>query len=290
VSNPFYGNPLFGNLSGTETISRAQLLRPYPQFGDLLARTFGAGRRRYHSAVLRAERRFRSGWGGRVNYTWSRNDDNIFGEGNGFSRREGAAVNRYDLDSEYSRSISDIPHRLNVSGIVELPFGQGKRWLDEGGFCNALFGGWTFSAAGFYQSGFPVAVTQRLNNTGLLGDLQRPNLVPGVDPGHEGSTIENLEIYLNPEGWSQAPAFTFGDAPRTDTRVRTPMRANWDFAFQKTAPVSRGSLTVRAEVINAFDHPDFAGPVVVFGNPNFGKIQAVNGFPRLFQFTLRFAW
>ena len=238
VPNPFYGNPLFGNLSESPTIARNQLLRPYPQFGALSALQVSAGKRRYHAAVVKAERRFRRGWGGRVNYVWSRNDDNIFGEFNAFSEARFLALDNYALDGEYSRSITDTPHRLNVSGIVELPFGRGKRWLDGDGLANALLGGWTFSAAGFYQSGFPVNVFQRLNNTGLLGDLQRPTVVPAVHPGHAGSTEENLETYLNPEAWSQTPAFTFGNAPRTDARVRSPFRQNWDFAFQKSLRAS----------------------------------------------------
>ncbi len=289
VPNPFFGNPIFGDLSQSPTVPRSQLLRPYPQFGNLYARQVSAGKRRYDSLVLRADRRFRSGFGGRINYTWSRTDDNIVGEDNAFSQRRPFALNNYDLDSEYSPSITDTPHRLNLSGIFELPFGRGKRWLDEGGVLDALFGDWTFSAAGYYQSGFPIAVFQR-NNTGLGGDLQRPNVVPGVDPGHAGSTEENLGSYLNPEAWSSAPAFTFGNAPRTDTRVRTPSRQNWDFSFQKSPRVGAGTLTVRVEIINAFDHPDFGGPVTNFESPNFGKILGVSGFPRLFQFTLRYAW
>ena len=290
VPNPFFGNSVFGNLSETETISRAQLSRPYPQFGGLYAAQMGDGKRRYHSVVLRAEKRFRSGWGGRANYTWSRNVDNIFGGFNAFSRIPGAPLNSYDLDAEYARSTTDIPHRLNITGIVELPFGRGKRWLDGEGLLNGILGGWTFSAAGYYQSGFPISVDQRLDNTGLLGDLQRPNGVPEVEPGHLGSTVENLEGYLNPEAWSLASAFTFGNTPRTDTRVRTPLRANWDFAFQKTHSLAGGNFSVRVEVINAFDHPDFDGPETSFGNPNFGKIQSVSGFPRLFQFTALFQW
>jgi hypothetical protein len=290
VPNPFYGNPLFGNLSDSPTIARNQLLRPYPQFGALSALGVSAGKRRYHSAVMKAERRFQGGWGGRVNYVWSRNDDNIFGEFNSFSEPSLFALDSYSLDAEYSRSIADAPHRLNVSGMVELPFGKGKRWIDGDGLANALLGGWSFSAAGFYQSGFPIDVFQRLDNTGLLGDLQRPNLVPGVDPGHSGSTEENLDNYLNPEAWSLAPAFTFGNAPRSDARVRSPSRQNWDFAFQKSQRAGWGDLTVRVEVINAFDHPDFDGPNTTFGTPNFGKILNVSGFPRLFQFTIRYAW
>jgi hypothetical protein len=290
VPNPFFGNPIFGDLSQSETVTRAQLLRPYPQFGDLYALQPSEGRRHYDAAVFRFEKRFRGGYGGRVNYTWSRTDDNVIGEGNAYSGRNPSALDNYNLDAEYSRSITDAPHRLNVSGIVELPFGKEKRWLDSSGLWNALLGGWSVSAAGYLQSGFPIAVNQRFNNTGLLGGVQRPNVVPGVDPGHSGSTVENLDSYLNPDAWALAPAFTFGDARRTDTRVRTPMRHNWDFAFQKSESVGAGRITARVEIINAFDRPDFNGPTTALGNPNFGRILDVSGFPRLFQFTFRYDW
>jgi trimeric autotransporter adhesin len=290
VPNPFFGNPVFGDLSQSETVPRNQLLRPYPQFGAVYALQPSAGKRRYQSVVLKLDKRFRSGIGTRVNYTWSRTKDNVIGEGNVFSRWAGGALNSYDLNAEYGTSITDAPHRLNVSGIAELPFGKGKRWLDRPGVWNALFGGWSASVAGFLQSGFPISVSQRLNNTGLLGDLQRPNVVLDVDPGPSGTTVENLNGYLDPNAWSLASAFTFGDAPRTDTRVRTPARNNWDFAFQKSESVGTGRITARVEIINAFDHPDFSGPVTVLGNPNFGRILDVSGFPRLFQFTVRYDW
>jgi hypothetical protein len=290
VPNPFFGNPIFGELSQSETVPRSQLLRPYPQFGALWALQPSEGRRRYDAGVFRFEKRFRGGYGARVNYTWSRTVDNVLGEANAYTNRNAAALDNYNLGAEYGPSITDTPHRLNVSGIVELPFGKGKRWLDSAGLWNALFGGWSVSVAAYLQSGFPIAVDQRLNNTGLLGDVQRPNVVPGVDPGHTGSTVENLGGYLDPAAWSPAEAFTFGDAPRTDTRVRTPMRHNWDFAFQKSGSVGAGRVTARVEIINAFDRPDFNGPNTTLGNPNFGRILNVSGFPRLFQFTIRYDW
>jgi hypothetical protein len=135
-----------------------------------------------------------------------------------------------------------------------------------------------------------LSVSQALNNTGLYGNLQRPNVVPGVPPGHEGSTIDNLDTYLNPDAWTLAEPFTFGNAPRTDARIRSPFRQNWDVAFQKTEPVGPGSLTVRLEIINLFDHPDFRAPATRFGSRNFGQIQGVSGFPRLLQIMIRFNW
>jgi hypothetical protein len=49
VANPFFDNPLFGSLSESPTLARGQLLRPYPQFGNLYALRVSEGRRRYHS-------------------------------------------------------------------------------------------------------------------------------------------------------------------------------------------------------------------------------------------------
>lgn len=155
--------------------------------------------------------------------------------------------------------IVDVPHRLNFSGIYELPLGRGRRWLDDGGIASAIVGGWTFSVTGFYQSGFPIAIYQAPNNTGLFTRIQRPNPVPGVDPGHTGSVTDNLDSYLNPDAWTQAEAFTFGAQPRTDSRVRTPARKNWDIAFQKTGRAGAGSLTFRFEIINLFDTPSSPG-------------------------------
>lgn len=292
IPNPFLGNRIFGNLSESETIPRGQLLRPYPQFGDLFAAQVSEGERRYHSFVARLEKRFRRGWGARVNYTFSRTDDNVFGEFNFFSGRFPAPLDSTDIDAEYSRSLIDVPHRLNLSGLVELPFGEGKRWLDDGGLWSQILGGWTVSATGFYQSGFPIAVTQVPFNSFGPGffAVQRPNVVPGVDPGHTGSTVDNLDTYLNPDAWELAPAFTFGDAPRTDTRVRSPFRKNWDIALQKTSAVGPVRTSFRLEIINLFDTPDFRNVNAAFGTGNFGRITGVSGFARTLQFTFRFDW
>jgi hypothetical protein len=54
--------------------------------------------------------------------------------------------------------------------------------------------------------------------------------------------------------------------------------------------VATGQLDFRIKIINAFDRPDFAGPETAFGSPNFGRILGVNGFPRLFQFSVRYDW
>jgi hypothetical protein len=279
VPNPFFGIPGFGVFSTRRTLARGQLLRPYPQFGNVIAHQVSAGKARYHSAVFRWERKIHQGWGARVNYTWSQAKDNLL-ETNAFSdsAERGLLLNNYDLEGEYSLSLLDAPHRLNVSAVYELPFGKDRAW-----------GGWSISVVGAMQSGFPVNVYQDDNNSGLFGSGQRPNTVSGVDPATSGSDEDRINAWFNPAAWTAAPGFTFGNAPRTDGRARTPSRAKyWDFAFQKSQSIGGNkSLIFRAELLNAFDEPDLRSPDVRFGNVRFGRITGVRGFPRMWQFMIK---
>jgi hypothetical protein len=291
VPNPMFGNAAFGALGRQATVPRGQLLRPFPQFLDIFAHQVSAGFSRYHSMILKFERRITRGWGANINYTFSRNKDNLFGEVNYFSNNSGAlarALDNNNLEAEFAHSLIEAPHRLNISGVFELPFGKGKKYLDTGGPADWFLGGWQVAAIGSYQSGFPVVIAQNNNNSGLFGSYQRPNLVAGQDPKTSGGTEDRLDRWFNPAAWTAADPYTFGNAPRTDTRARTPIKANWDIAFQKNQRLSeKFTLQLRAEIINAFNDANFLGPATLFGRSDFGRITQVGGFPRLLQWMAR---
>ena len=59
--------------------------------------------------------------------------DNQFGEGNNFSANPQGALDNFDLEREFGYSLVDTPHRVNISGTLDLPFGEGKRWLSRAG-------------------------------------------------------------------------------------------------------------------------------------------------------------
>jgi hypothetical protein len=300
VPNPFFGNPVFGSFGDQPTITRGQLLRPYPQFGDLLAHQVSGGRAQYHSLVFRLERPIMNGWGGRINYTWSSNKNNIFGELNQFSNNStdrNRILNSYDVDAEYASSINEQPHRLNFALTGELPFGRNKQHLSEPGIARVLFGGWAVTGVGYFQSGFPVAIVQASNTTNLFSRVQRPNLT-GTSPITDGSTDSHydpscscINNWFNPAAWTTAPAFTFGNSPRTDSRMRTPFKTQTDVAIQKSEPVGGSKqIMVRFEIINLFNNAQFNGPNTSFGSSSFGTINGTRGFPRLLQLMVRFAF
>jgi len=290
VPNPFFGIADAGALSAQPTIARGQLLRPYPQFLDIRAANESAGFARYHSMVLKFERRMRNGVAARINYTWSMNKDNLFGQTNFLDATVATPLDNYNLDAEYSPSVATAPRRLVITGTYQLPFGDGRRLLSHRGLLDDLFGGWQVTAFGTYQSGFPLSISQNNNNAGTFGGGQRPNIVPGVDPSTTGADIDRVSGWLDPAAFSAAAPFTLGNAPRTLDALSPSVR-NWDLAVDKSVRVSgeaRG--IIRLELINAFNLTGLRSPDIALGRSTFGRIVAQAGFTRVMQFTFRLAW
>jgi hypothetical protein len=201
------------------------------------------------------------------------------------------AQNNYDLEAEYSRSILDVPHRVIIAPIVELPFGKGKRWANQGNVADALAGGWMVSAIIGFESGFPVAITQSTDTTGTFSGSQRPN-VTGTDPTTTGGREDRFDNWINPAAYSLAAPYTYGTAPRTDPRVRTPDRNNADVVISKDFRLTSGGTRaqLRFEFLNINNHVKTNGPEQRLGLSSFGQITAQAGFMRITQVTFRISF
>src|SRR5258705_1635243 len=173
VPNPFAGNAAFGNLANSATITRGQLLRPFPQFDNVLAHRATDARTRYNAMTLRFDKRVRNNWGVNANYTFGRLMDNQFGESNTYSNRNQNALDNFNLDGEWGYSLLDVPHRLNANGTFIVPFGAGHKWLNAG-VGNALLDGLSVTLAGRFPHGIPLRVCQLSKHTGLRAQ--------GMDP------------------------------------------------------------------------------------------------------------
>jgi len=263
------------------------------------------GRSQYHAAVLKFEKRVSNGWGGRMNYTYSNLKDNQFAESNFFSRNSAGALDANNLDPEYSVGLLDVPHKITVSPIIELPFGEGKKWLTSG-VGAAILGDWTISSIISIESGFPISIASSTNNTNLFTSLQRVNLT-GSEQATSGSDYERIApppgssciagqecgigLWLNGAAYSVPAAFTLGTMPRTDGSVRTPARNNWDFVATKAVRM-KGSMRgeVRLEVLNLTNTVKVRGPIHTVGSSTFGQIRAQSGFMRLTQLMFRLSF
>ncbi len=241
--------------------------------------------------------------------------DNQIGESNFFSSNgSGAPLNNYNYVAslpactttnyaacynplaDYGYGILDVPHRMIIQPIVQLPFGEGQRWA-KSGLANLLAGGWSASAIVMVQSGFPIGIGQS-DNTGLLGGVQRPNLVPGVDLSTAGTLEDRLasadhptSTWLNPAAFTTAAAGTFGTGPRAITAVRTPMQENVDISLAKNVRFSGGrTAQVKVEVFNLFNRVTTSSIATTVGSSTFGQITSQSGFMRLTQIMFRFTF
>jgi hypothetical protein len=298
VPNPFFGLPV-GFAVTSPTIPRYQTLRPFPQFNNILMRQNTSGKNQYHAAIFKLEKRMSNGWGGRINYTWSRLEDNQFGESNSYSGTRSEAQDIYNLDAEYGIGLLDVPHKLVISPIFELPFGEGKRWATSG-VGAAILGDWTISSIIAFESGFPFAVDNNSNTLSNFGyRAQRPNL-SGSEIETSGSREDRLYYtgaspgtWITSAGFTQPAQFALGTAPRTLENVRTPDRHNWDFVASKDVRLggsARGQI--RLEVLNITNRVKaWTGNTNVrFGSADFGRVGTQRGFMRLTQLMFRFTF
>ena len=123
VRNPFFGIAQAGEL-GTRADGAARaaaaaiptVRRRHRVRAD--RRRQAAVPRRHAGARQAPDRRW---WGGRYSYTWSRLEDNQFGEDSAYQTRTATPQNVYDLDAEYGISNFDSPHRIVLAPIVRFP-------------------------------------------------------------------------------------------------------------------------------------------------------------------------
>ena len=121
-----------------------------------------------------------------------------------------------------------------------------------------------------------------------MGGIQRPNLVPGVNPCVEGTTAARTEGWFNPAAFSQAAAFTMGNLART-IPCRGPSNSNMDVAVRKLIAVTENrQSSFRVEARNATNTPKFRAPEHRLGNSGFGRITTQTGFARIIQWMLRY--
>jgi hypothetical protein len=291
VANPFFGIAEAGPLGRSANTTVGQLLRPYPHFQNVFMVRPSLGYGSYNSLITKMERRVDSlGFGIRASYTWAKALENYFGESNFYGVRSGTAIDNFDLNKEYGLSFNDIPHKVNISPIWDLPLGAGKRWATSG-IVDKIVGGWNISPVINLQSGFPASVyyTSTASNQNL-GGSQRPNMVAGVDPCTSGDTTERLGSWFNRAAFTAPAPFTSGNAPRT-LNCRLAHQYNLDLAIRKNFKVSESSdISFRLEALNATNTAKFQAPESRFDNSAFGRVAAQAGFPRIIQWMIRWQY
>lgn len=260
-----------------ENNTLALRLRPNQQFNRITYIDSG-GNSFYHAAQFTLRRRFSSGLGLSMAYTFAKSiDDGSIdpvgaSSGGGLSTTTSRApvdIRNYQL--ERGRSDFDRTHAFTTSGLWELPLGRGGRYFNSGGALNQLFGGWAISGIYTYMTGEPFSISsgQRTNNNAhtsraLVSDpTVRAQLQEIPNQNFAGPVYfpNNSAFALPPPGSNGAGRNLYTAAPYW----------NLDLGILKTFQVTeRVKLHFRTEMFNAFNHANFDNPRdASVGSPTF---------------------
>jgi hypothetical protein len=191
----------------------------------------------------------------------------------------------------------DLTHQIKGNVVYDLPFGKGRRFAgNSSGLVDRLVGGWQIGLTANVNSGRLV----NLGNVRLVGmttdDVQKMFKLRFDDAGKQvymlpQDVIDNTILAFAtspttasgyagaaPTGRYFAPAngptcietnsSSFGDCGTGDLVVSGPMFQQYDIRFSKrTAIAGSANFEFAAEMLNAFNHPNFL-PVGGVGGTN----------------------
>jgi hypothetical protein len=184
VANP-YANKVPGSL-GSATITTQQSLLPYPYYTAISIRNPHLGNSIYHAGLLTVHKRFNKGLTILASYTKSKLISDSVAAPINFGNVEqtgsiGYQNGAYGRNLERSVDPTDVPQRLAISSVYELPFGHGKTFDIQNKVLDAIAGGWQAQAIMTLQKGLPVLITgannnlaTRPNSTGQSAKLSNP--------------------------------------------------------------------------------------------------------------------
>ena len=269
----------------------AQALKPYPQYFALTPLGDAIGNSNYNALLVKAEKRFSSGFQYLVAYTWSKTlTDSAL---SAFGRS--GPQDTFNRKVEKALSPYDIPRNLVVSFTYQLPWGPGTPWLSKG-VAGHILGGWGISGILNYMSGTPVSVNApnvlplgnaRLNANYLGGPISTDTSGRGDITLANSLTGQQGTVTLNRAAFGFPAPFEFGNTFILPN-VRTLGRASENLALAKRQIFrERYMLEVRLELFNAFNRKEFGGLVTDLTNPSFGQYTGVGIGPRNGQLTGR---
>jgi len=282
VPNPFYGEITNGPLSYS-TVSFNQLLRPYPQYQQLLLVREDSGDSEYESVQFRLDKQFSHGLNVNAGYTISKLMTDDFESGVNETGPQNALYNNH-----YNHTIdtNDVPQRLVVSWMYELPFGKGKAYLGSG-LISKVLGGWEWSGIAAFQRGIPLRIAGP-DNTGLPSfglNVGRGNRL--CNPVQSNPTMNE---YFNTSCFAPAPPFTIPTDSLTQPVLRDYGRKNVNMSVIRNQMFKeRYNVQFRLEAFNVFNHPALSlgsGSSVTIGAAQFGEVLTGTN-PRQLQLGLR---
>jgi hypothetical protein len=187
--------------------TRVQNFKPCPHFGSIFHYS-KYGHSRFHSGTVKVEKRMSSGFSVTSFYTFAKATDEASDDGGA------GGVTFYSRRLEKARSIYDVTHRWVTYGLWELPFGKGRKWMnDTNWLVNGVLGNWELNLIQTFESGIPMSYTFTGTGNVFLPGALRADMAPG-------KTYKDIKLPWDAHGpcrhriacaepWANIKAFAF---------------------------------------------------------------------------------
>jgi hypothetical protein len=230
------------------------------------------GKFRYNALQAEIRRRTAVGLTYQVNYTFQKTLTDVLGDTGSDQNRQGTFLDNNRPELNYGRADYDRTHTLNANMVLELPFGKGKRFLDQGGLVNLLFGGFQFSSIVSLSSGQPLGIIDPRSTFSIRNGRQSAfsSLTPNEIKELTGVfNTPNGFYYINPK-----VLFATATAPGQPTLT----------GFDLNQPLPAGYTLTSVRATSGLNQDPFAGQVFFFNNAGQSgnlPLNFVNGSPYL---------
>jgi hypothetical protein len=168
---------------------------PYPNWTELFS-TFNAGEANYRAFELDATHRMQHGLYFDANYTFANNvADNQGDAPSSFAGEVNYGLpiaNRFNVKQDLGNVEGTRHHRMLLTGVYQLPFGQGRSYMNGGGLKDRVLGGWDITTVTLLETG--------------------PWLTPSISAG-------GCQVQTNSDG--SCPTQTVNGQPQTNDQSNT---------------------------------------------------------------------
>ncbi|MBC8164669.1 MAG: TonB-dependent receptor [Bryobacteraceae bacterium] len=264
--------------------------RPYPNWQIIYVRDPNTNSW-YNALTTEVYKRFSNRLMFQSSWTWAKHQSNATGSnGSGFASENGAVpTDRYNLALDYGNVATTRRHRWLTTFAYELP-GPTQ------GFARHVISEWQLSGIVLFQTGpfLTPTIDARTDPSGT-NTTQR-----SVDrPDYTGTTYGNLDKEKRTvDAWFDRSAFSI---PASNIgrfglvgpgQLIGPSTANFSAKLQKKFMITeRVYMQLEGSFSNVLNHANFAAPILVVSNANFGRVTstqgAENGGSRNIQVGLR---
>jgi trimeric autotransporter adhesin len=229
-----------------------------------------------HSGSVRLRKRMTKGVAVGGTYTYSKSIDNASSIGGG---TQVVAQDDKNLRAERGLSSFNQRHKLTGDWTVELPWGEGRKWLTRPGIAQKALGDWLLQSSFTVASGTPFTARVLGSFSDVAGGTNGT-----LRANYNGEAVQigdrSIKHWFNTKAFSMPATGSYGNSGRNT--IIGPGSWLMSLVLSKNIPLKDSmGLEMRAEADNVLNHPNYSGLDTVVNSPTFGQVTSVASMRKL---------